>query len=261
MVTFDDGARTTLESWGDTGQPIICIHGITSSRKSWERTAQALCASHRVFAYDQRGHGDSAGIAGPMTLERSVTDLGEVARIVGEPAQLIGHSWGGAVALLAGRKPLATRVVTIDPMVVVEPGTWRKEYLDDAETDLAMPPDSLESELRRRLSAWHESDLVGKLHAIKQMKAATIARLGSDNRVDVGGWDWREAVVEYPKPLLLLAAAPGESVLSQGDLAFIRKRGGANVEIQVFEDQGHNLHRTAFERYIGAVKAFLDRKA
>jgi pimeloyl-ACP methyl ester carboxylesterase len=256
-VNFDDGERTTVESWGDSGPVVLCIHGITSSRKSWERTAAALADHYRVFAYDQRGHGDSAEVLGPMTLARSVADLRMVAHAIGEPASLIGHSWGGAVALLAGREPFARRVEVIDPMVVVVPGTWRQEYLDDTEADLRMPADERSSELRARLVGWHELDVAGKLHAMEKMRAESIARLGSENRVDLGGWDLRSVVADYPRPLLVLAAAPSQSVMSSDDLEFIRLRGGSNVDIQTLADQGHNLHRTAFERYLSATQAFL----
>jgi pimeloyl-ACP methyl ester carboxylesterase len=257
-IALDDGASTTLQSWGDSGPAVICVHGITSSRRAWERTALALEGIYRVFAYDQRGHGDSADVQGPMTLERSLADLRVVARAIGEPVALIGHSWGGAVVLLGGREPFATRVVAIDPMIFVPAGIWRKEYLDDAELDLAKTPAALEAELRSRLAgSWHERDIEGKLHAVKRMRAETIAKLGSENRVDEGGWDLRPLMLDYPKPLLIFAAAPTESVMSDADLALVRARGGANVEIVTYPDQGHNLHRTAFDRYIADTKAFL----
>ncbi|HXW52154.1 MAG TPA: alpha/beta hydrolase [Candidatus Acidoferrales bacterium] len=257
MLTFDDGATTTLESWGTAGPPVICVHGITSSRRSWERTALALEGSYRIFAYDQRGHGDAADVRGPMTLERSLADLADVARAVGAPAALLGHSWGGAVVLLGGREAFATRVVAVDPMIYVPPETWRKEYLDDVERDLAMTPAARETELRRRLSSWHDRDLAGKLHAVKSMRAEAIRDLGEQNRVDASGWDLRRLMIGYPKPLLVFAAGPGESVMSDEDLDLLGKRGGENVEVVRFADQGHNLHRTDFNRYIEATKAFL----
>ena len=257
-VTFDDGASTTVESWGQSGPAVICIHGITSSRKAWERTALALQQSFCVFAYDQRGHGDSAACLGPMTLRRSLDDLRAVAHEIGESAALIGHSWGGAVALLGGREPFAMKAVAIDPMVRVEPGTWRREYLDDTERDLALEPSKLQTALRVRLSAWHEKDIEGKLHAVRHMKADAIARLGRENCVDDGGWDLRNILAGYPKPLLVLAAGPDDSVITPNDLKFLEAQGGPNVRIDIFADQGHNLHRTAFDRYIAATLAFLE---
>ena len=61
----------------------------------------------------------------------------------------------------------------------------------------------------------------------------------------------------YPKPLLLLLADPADSVVFPADAAFVREHGGPNVSIEVFEGEGHTLHRTAFERFAASVKAFL----
>lgn len=181
-----------------------------------------------------------------------------MARTIGEPSAIIGHSWGGAVALLAGREPFATAVVAIDPMIRVEAGTWRREYLEDTEKDLATERGELERLLRQRLTAWHELDVAGKLHAIRSMEAGAIARLGTENEVDAGRWDLRSFVDDYPVPLLVLAAGPGDSVMSEDDIKRLRTRGGADVRLEIFEDQGHNLHRTAFERYIAQTQRFLE---
>ncbi len=73
-ITFDDGATTVLERWGDAGPNLLCVHGITSSRRGWARFATRFALAYRVWAYDQRGHGDAAHVHGPMTLARSVAD-------------------------------------------------------------------------------------------------------------------------------------------------------------------------------------------
>jgi len=256
-IQLADGAATTLESWGERGPAVVCVHGITSSRKAWQRTAQALAGRMRVFAYDQRGHGDSAAVAGPMTLQRSVQDLRDVASVIGGPMSLLGHSWGGAVVILGGHEPFAQKVVAIDPMLRVEPGTWRREYLEDAEHDFALAWPQRQSALQERLSAWDPVDVAGKLHAVRHMRASAIERLGSDNDVEHGGWDLRAAVRNYPRPLLILAAAPAESTLSTDDVAYLMREAGPKVELEVFSDQGHNLHRTAFERYLARTESFL----
>ena len=135
----------------------------------------------------------------------------------------------------------------LTPELLVENRSW-------------MEPAALDADLRSRLAGtWHERDIEGKLHAVKHMRAETIASLGTENRVDEGGWDLRPLVADYPKPVLILAAAPGESVMSEDDLAFVRSRGGANVAIITYADQGHNLHRTDFDRYIADTKAFLTK--
>jgi pimeloyl-ACP methyl ester carboxylesterase len=261
-VTFDDGAATTLEMWGDVGPVLLCVHGMTSSRKAWTRLAQTFAGRYRVCAYDQRGHGDAASFAGPMTLARGVADLRAVsAQIDGDVAALVGHSWGGAIVILAGFDSLANSVAAIDPVLRVLPGTWRREYLDDAETDFAKPFPELEQDLRTRLAAWPAIDVEAKMHAVRHMTAEPIARLGSDNGVEDGGWNILRDVAAYPKPLLVFAAGPDDSVMSGDDLATLRTTGGANVEVAEYFDQGHNLHRTAFERFAADLESFLENNA
>ncbi len=62
-------------------------------------------------------------------------------------------------------------------------------------------------------------------------------------------------VVDYPVPLLMLVAGV-DSVISPVDLAFVRERGGPKVTVRVFEGEGHNLHRTAFDAFADAVVRF-----
>ncbi|MDQ2858293.1 MAG: alpha/beta hydrolase, partial [Candidatus Eremiobacteraeota bacterium] len=81
-IDLGEGA-TVLETWGTSGPAMVCVHGITSSRRSWTRLGERLAPHCRVFAYDQRGHGDAATAPGPMTLERGVADLERVVAAVG----------------------------------------------------------------------------------------------------------------------------------------------------------------------------------
>jgi pimeloyl-ACP methyl ester carboxylesterase len=233
----------------------LCVHGITSSRRSWARLGEVFGTSHRVYAYDQRGHGDSADAAGPMTLERSVADLrAVVASLPGAVELLIGHSWGGAVAVLGGRE-LAAKVVAIDPMLHVLPGTFAGDYVDDLREPLGLEPAAKAAAIRAMYEGGHPADIAGKLHAMLPMHIGALERLGVDNRVDDGAWDLRERIASYPVPLLVLAAGE-DSVLSAEDLARVRERGGPNVTVRVFEGHGHNLQRSAFDEFVRVVRAF-----
>lgn len=255
-VVFDDGAATTVETWGANGPVILCVHGITSSRRSWTRFAERFSGTHRIVAYDQRGHGDSAAIAGPMTLERSVRDLAAVVASIGSPlATLVGHSWGGAVALLGGLELRPERVVAIDPMIRVPAGTFESEYVDDLREFFAIQPAAREPHIRAMYDGLAPVDVAAKLHAMTAMNVTTLEALGRENDVDGGAWDLRERIAAYPLPLLILAAGI-ESVMSEADLAFVRERGGPNVRIRTFPNDGHNLHRTAFDEFADAVASF-----
>ena len=256
-VTFDDGASTIVESWGGRGPTVVCVHGMTSSRKAWIRLAERLTA-FRIVAYDQRGHGDAAEFRGPMTLDRHVADLNAVVDTLDTaPLALIGHSWGGAVVILAGARAPVRAVIAIDPMLDVPAGVWDREYLDGAKTLLTLPWPARELSVRSTLAAWHPLDVEGKLHAVRNMTAEPIARLGAENRVDDGGWRILDVVDGYPKPLLVLAAGPDDSVMTVDDVARVKARGGPNVRVREFPDEGHNLHRTAFDAFAMEVESFL----
>ncbi|MDQ2679804.1 MAG: alpha/beta hydrolase, partial [Candidatus Eremiobacteraeota bacterium] len=127
-----DGAHTTVEQWGESGPILLCVHGMTSSRKSWQRLAAHFGKEHRIVAYDQRGHGGSANLRGPMTLHQSLLDLYAVLAHLREPVDaLIGHSWGGAIALAGGRRFDVKRVIALDPMIRQADDRWYAEFLEE----------------------------------------------------------------------------------------------------------------------------------
>ena len=255
-VVLDDGKETILQSWGTHGPVVLCVHGITSSRRSWTRLAEYLAPANRIYAYDQRGHGDSADVAGPMTLAQSVRDLQAVrARLPGPVHMLIGHSWGGAVALLGGIAIHPARVVAIDPMIRVPARTFEPEYVDDLREFFALAPGEREPAIRAMYHGLAAVDVDAKRHAMTHMSVASLEALGTENDVDAGAWDLRERIARYPTPLLVCVAGI-ESVLSAEDQQFVTERGGPNVTMRVFPNDGHNLHRTAFDEFAHAVETF-----
>jgi pimeloyl-ACP methyl ester carboxylesterase len=266
-IDLGDGDSTTLEQWGDSGPAILCVHGIASSRKSWVRTAEALVTpglssggAYRVFAYDQRGHGDSAAVPGPMTHAQSVRDLLAVsAAIGGEIFALLGHSWGGAIVLHGARELACVRAIAIDPMIRAVPGTWAAEFVDDLVPLLSSPENTRAAAVREMFAGSAPVEIEAKVHALAHMTIAPIVALGTDNGADNGQWDLREVVRAYPKPLLMMLADPSDSVVSPEDVAFVRQNGGPKLTVEVFEGEGHTLHRSAFEAYLRSVNRFLSQ--
>jgi pimeloyl-ACP methyl ester carboxylesterase len=255
-VEFDDGAWTTLETWG-AGPNVLCIHGMTSSRKSWQRTAGAMELAYAVHAYDQRGHGDSAGIAGPMTFERQVEDCLAVAdAIPGGIDTLIGHSWGGAIALLAGLRMNVSRIVAIDPLFHERGTTWEKEWRDELDPIFALDGAERERAVIAYMRGMDELDVQAKIHAMRHMTIEPILAIGRENGADEGRMDLRERIVAYPRPLLVMLAGV-ESVVDPDDAHFMHEHAGPNVTIRTFRDAGHSLHRTHFDEYMRVLNVFV----
>ncbi|HEU5480335.1 MAG TPA: alpha/beta hydrolase [Candidatus Tumulicola sp.] len=257
-LALDDGAITTLECWGERGPLVLAVHGMTSSRKSWQRLARHLDGRYRVVAYDQRGHGDSAGVEGPMSLERGVRDLENVVAALGEPVDtLVGHSWGGAVAILAAPHLPVRRVVAIDPMIHQADAAWYEEYLEELREQFAFTGSARDARTREAYAAWDPVDVEAKVHAVHVMTTVPIERLMREN--PPATWDLRPAIAAFPKPLLLAMADAGEGINDAGPLEAVANERSKSVDLRSFPGAGHNLHRTAFDAFASAVDEFLER--
>ncbi len=256
-VTLSDGAETTVQQWGERGPVVVGVHGLGSSRRGWARIGEHLAGRYRLVAYDQRGHGDSSA-KGPMTFERSVADLNDVVAALGEPVDaLIGHSWGGAVVVAAGRDLPVARVIAIDPMLRVQPGVWSASVLPEYHKLFAQTLEEREASIRSSYAHFPPVELESKLHATRRLSFEPVAALGSDNAMEEGRWDWRARVHDYPKPLLVAVADPKRSVVPQAERDEFRAHGGPHVRVEVFEGASHSLQRDAFDRFIPVLERFL----
>jgi pimeloyl-ACP methyl ester carboxylesterase len=94
------GRPTHIQELG-TGAAVVMVHGLLiGSLASWYFTAApTLAQHHRVRMYDMRGHGRSAHAASGFDTRTLAADLDEVTADLSEPFDLVGHSWGGLVAL------------------------------------------------------------------------------------------------------------------------------------------------------------------
>lgn len=89
-----------------TGQGVVCVHSSASSSGQWRPLMDRLSDRFRVIAVDLYGYGKSP--AWPegreMYLDDEVSLLEPVFRSAGDAFHLVGHSYGGAVALKAALK-------------------------------------------------------------------------------------------------------------------------------------------------------------
>jgi pimeloyl-ACP methyl ester carboxylesterase len=113
------------------GTPIVFLHEGLGSIAQWRDFPEALCAATRRpgFVYERFGHGASDPIANKRRsdyLHREARLLGEVLDAAGiAAADLLGHSDGGSIALLAGafNPTRYGRIATMAAHVYVEPVT------------------------------------------------------------------------------------------------------------------------------------------
>ena len=222
----------------------------------WARLAQRLSEKYRVVAYDQRGHGDMGGVTGPMTIEQSLADLACVASDLDTPVDaLIGHSWGGAIAIRGAARIGARRTIAIDPVVRQVSSVWYDEYLAELEATFALQGAQRDALVREEYAAVHPLDVEGKVHAMHAMEARALEGLRDEN--PSARWDLRPDIAQFATPLLLALADPAESIIGGEDFAFLEELRNPNVTVEVFEGEGHSLHRSAFEPFAEALEAYL----
>lgn len=183
-----------------------------------------------------------------MSLARGVADAENLAASLAEPVDvLLGHSWGGAVAILAGARLPVARVATVDPMIRQVSADWYEEYLAELRELFALTGKDRDAQVRADYRDWCAPDVEGKVHAVHSMTAESIAGLLRENPPHE--WDLRASIARYEKPLLLALAAPGESINDEETLQQVEQNRSASVCIARVFNAGHNLHRTAFEGF------------
>ncbi len=83
-----------------TGPVVVLLHGYPFNRSLWRNQVAALQRSHRVIVPDLRGHGESAVVSGPATMELMAGDVaGLLDNLNIASATIGGLSMGGYVAL------------------------------------------------------------------------------------------------------------------------------------------------------------------
>ncbi|MGH7467553.1 MAG: alpha/beta fold hydrolase [Longimicrobiales bacterium] len=87
---------------------LYVLHGIFGAGRNWASVARRLVRDRPGWGarlIDLRQHGASQGFSSPHTLQAAAGDLHELAQQLREtPAGLLGHSFGGKVALMYARE-------------------------------------------------------------------------------------------------------------------------------------------------------------
>jgi lipase len=133
---------------------LLAIHGLTGHGQRWQRLATGHLPDISVAAPDLLGHGRSSWAA-PWTIDANVTALaGLFDDDTDAPVVVVGHSFGGAVALhLAAAHPdRVGALVLLDPAIGLD-GEWMRQIADAM---LASPdyPDAAQARAEKAAGSW-----------------------------------------------------------------------------------------------------------
>lgn len=97
------GAHRLGYSDDGAGEPVVLLHSGGFSSRQWRRLRDALAPTHRVLLPDLLGYGASSPwpAGAPFHFRIDVAAISALLETLGEPAHLVGHSYGGLIALHA----------------------------------------------------------------------------------------------------------------------------------------------------------------
>lgn len=237
------------------GRPLVLVHGITESRRTWDPlVAPLIAAGYRVYALDLRGHGDSSRTP-PFDLATMVGDVGAVLAHEGlDDALLVGHSLGGAVVSAYAAGGRCRAVVNVDQPLLLA-------GLQDTLRQLEPMLTGSTEQFREAVAAVFER-MVGPLAGSERWRVDHLRR--PEQEVVLGVWDrmLRASADELDALVDGLVGAVSVPYLSlhgidpgpgYGDWLTARV---PSATYELWPDHGHYPHLVDPVRFVDRVRAF-----
>lgn len=99
QTNSNDGTIISFRRSG-SGPPLLLVHGTTADHSRWVPISPHFEQHFSVYAMDRRGRGGSSDSPN-YDLMREVEDVAAVVEAIGEPAFILGHSYGAVCTLEA----------------------------------------------------------------------------------------------------------------------------------------------------------------
>jgi pimeloyl-ACP methyl ester carboxylesterase len=236
------------------GPPVVLVHGITESRRSWDPLVPRLAEDHTVLTLDLPGHGESgdAPAYDVASMARALIEV--IAAAALDRPLLVGHSLGGVVATATATAVECRGVVNVDQPLDL--GLFKAGL---APLELALRGD--EDSFQQAMGAVFESmagplsgDERARIEALRQARQDVVlaiwspvfesspAELDAVVRAMTGG-----VTVPY---LSLHGIDPGDGYAAWlADLV-------PGAQVEVWPDHGHFPHLVDPDRFLTRLAAF-----
>ena len=181
-----------------TGQPLVLLHGAFSAiGTSFGALLPELAKTRQVVAFELQGHGRTADIDRPLSLEQMADDTAAALQHLGiARADIFGYSMGAAVALhVAIRHPQVVRKLVLASVTYnmsgIHPGTM--EGLGEMKPEMMIGSPWHDEYLRVAPDPDHFAAFFAKKtqmdRAIKDIPAETIAAIKAPILIVIGDSD------------------------------------------------------------------------
>ncbi len=185
IVTSGDG--TPIACWrSGSGPPLLLIHGTTADHTRWAKVAATFEQYFTVYAMDRRGRGGS-GDGRDYSIALEAADIAAVLEFIGEPTNVLAHSFGALccleAALLSSR---IRRLVLYEPPVPVGVGAGASDVLARIQecVDAGRPEDALVLFFQRVVRVPPQSLDTMRSQPVWQTRVALANTIPREMRVD-----------------------------------------------------------------------------
>jgi pimeloyl-ACP methyl ester carboxylesterase len=260
-----NGVNLNYELHGESGDPLVLVHGYTGDITDWRHQVPAFSPSFRILMPDNRGHGQSEAPAdrSTYTVSQMADDLMALVDQQGfERFHLLGHSMGGGVvqeiALAHPERLLSLTLhdtsdsfsaATANPNIAL----WRDHRFKVAETEgmaavseIAPPfpppphmPRERQDETKKRLAAMSADAFIGAWQGLA-------AWAGTQERAK-----------QIASPTLVIYGDLDTQFIIDGSIRLAANIPGA--ELAVIPQTGHSPQWERPELFNAALGAFLNR--
>lgn len=203
---------------GTPGRPVVLLlHSSASTSGQWRALIEQLAPNFHVLAPDLQGCGKSPAwhFQRPLRLDDEVDALAAVIERAGPRFHLVGHSFGGAVALRLALRH-ADRLASLslyEPVLfslikAAQGPDWQEVEAIASETTALLEAGEVETATARFVNYW-----MGEGHFERQPEARRPALVAGMPAVK-GHW---QALFNEPTPLEAWRALPGPCLLMSGE--------------------------------------------
>ena len=253
--------------------PLVCVNGglLFDHNLLWPALAP-LADRRQLILYDQRGRGASQVPPGARTarIEHDAGDLPALREAIGiSHWDVLGHSWGGGLAMLATERDRAAvrRLVLVDSVGPV--GNWQENLLRDAlprldagdrailehidlNALLAPEPGVHSAYSRAMYSAWFADPTLAAMFSPPRSESQTGAAVASQLRGQ--GYDWTALLRAVSVPTLVIH---GDRDLLPVSVAKEIVATLRNARLEIIPDAGHMPFWESPELFFALIESFL----
>jgi pimeloyl-ACP methyl ester carboxylesterase len=256
-----DGLRFRYLEWGAAGaEPILLLHGFSSTATAWARVGETLGSEYHVVALDQRGHGQTEWDPSERyTDDQYAADAHALAQRLGfGQFTLIGHSMGGSIAFTyASTYPADVKRLVIEDSAPMPPGRIQADppssFASRAEVEQYIrktAPNMPESAVQERVEVYYRERPDGSWGFRADVVGVRKARRGQNSDAL-----WTH-VRNVQCPALVIRAGAEPPLVSQ-ETAERLTHENPRIEVVTVPEAGHNIHFAHFDAFMPILRQFL----